>query len=676
MLQQLSKNVFWQEVSSLLNKRSLAILFGAGLSRSAPCRLPLFNELLGSAIKNLSTNMPSHPDNAWPPITVDHEAVSTPYDSIPLVRTRPEFTFSILSETCKDLVPWLSRVFSTQQFSTEHLAIASLLKNGNVSQLATTNFDPCMENALAHLGLHQGVDYALGFDASFDTHSVGLGRKLLLKLHGTSAVPSSMRITLEHEYRQLVAELSMPIEDGTFIHMGRNEDAWRGALVEIAKATPLLVLGYSGRDAQFDRLVASPELAPVFWLAFEHVPSAELDSLKNRLSNIKADVYLALGNISDVVPLANVPATSELQEGGVPHIYTAQPELRYTADEAVLAWVILCRNLFPNTLRHVLQDPVHPIWRMARSSPNMAYIIGGALRAMGKVTDSIKMYEMAGNNPVVRTRLALTFADQGDFHRAEAIFNELEQEGGWGTGLRSLAWAKFHHAEYLRLRGHASVALNVLRSALEYSQLSGDRSVESSIHNSLGIIMLSVGRDSAALTHFRQSLDIKEQLGARHELGNSYNNLAVMYRKRGDLQTALEWMERSADWKSEHGDQFGLGSAYTNLAGLHFEIGNLERAEALARRSIEQKRQVNDLPRLPTSLLVLGAVLAKKGDVEAAFDVWEECAECVVAVGATDVGRQLAVNVAVTRRELKSSRGVASKANQVLAVLKLMQIGL
>src|SRR5258708_7122160 len=76
MLHELSRDYFWNRVTECIEQGAVNVLFGAGLSRKPPCRLPLFDELLCGAIKCLTSSILKIDDHrSWPLITVDDESI-------------------------------------------------------------------------------------------------------------------------------------------------------------------------------------------------------------------------------------------------------------------------------------------------------------------------------------------------------------------------------------------------------------------------------------------------------------------------------------------------------------------------------------------------------------------------------------------------------------------------
>jgi tetratricopeptide (TPR) repeat protein len=272
---------------------------------------------------------------------------------------------------------------------------------------------------------------------------------------------------------------------------------------------------------------------------------------------------------------------------------------------------------------------------------------------------------------LIRSRLALTYADTGQMERAAEIFLAIEDQDEDSerpaVGLRASAWYHFHYGEFLRLREDWDRSSAELNTSLKLSVDLGDRLLEASVLNSLGVVEQSRGNFQAALSFIEASIQIKEGLGVRMELGNAYNNLGIIQLQLGQAQSALRWLEKAAEWKERHGDEFGLASAYTNLGSAYLLLGDLERASRYIDQSIQKKKTVGDFKRLPTSLAARGLILQAKGDLSAALDSWLECVECAIQVGARAALNQLRATV----ESVKPSCAVdASKLERIKTILK------
>ena len=126
-----------------------------------------------------------------------------------------------------------------------HLYIARQFMAGRIRRIYTTNQDTFIERALSVLGWEVGDQYAVILPGE-EAHSVHASRPCLLKLHGSTANPASVRTTLRH------VGLGLPSQ----LHEALLSDLNREAFCFV---------GYSGLDIDIRPVLSESNPRCIHW---------------------------------------------------------------------------------------------------------------------------------------------------------------------------------------------------------------------------------------------------------------------------------------------------------------------------------------------------------------------------------------------------------------------------
>ena len=255
-----------QEWSSMDPSR-LFVFAGAGVSMSAPTRLPGFNALRSAILNDLG--LTDFIADGSP--RTDHQLVA--------VCIAPEPFFAALVEGGIDAAWWLAEVLGdpTVPYNAAHLALAELSLRG--AQVWTVNFDPFIERS---------CDNAL-LVANWPDTPDQTGAGVLLKPHGTVGGP--LAVTPEDVLRPIDPE-------------------WLARFhADIAASDTVVLLGYSGRDYDFhthwERSITTQN---VIWFDFPDRRDGDRDRMRRLFITADAD-----GRLTFPAPEETVTTTGESQ---------------------------------------------------------------------------------------------------------------------------------------------------------------------------------------------------------------------------------------------------------------------------------------------------------------------------------------------------------------------------
>lgn len=162
-------------ISSILRRKKAALLLGAGISRDSG--IPLSEQIIDAVLEECKFQIRENQRDLNKLIGL-------------------EFVLGNL-ERWFDLSTLLD-IFRADKPNEFHRIVASLVNAGYVKEVATTNFDRLIENALDEIGLTRDVDYEfLGRKSVYDEFLLPSRSKLpkLIKLHGDIEFPESIMLT-------------------------------------------------------------------------------------------------------------------------------------------------------------------------------------------------------------------------------------------------------------------------------------------------------------------------------------------------------------------------------------------------------------------------------------------------------------------------------------------------
>ena len=250
--------------------KDIVFLCGAGISIDSPTYIPTVNNFILESLKECSASQ---------------EIIEKIKEMFHFVNYRFEALVHSINKMCdKDLK--LSQLFSSKSFNKVHFFLSKMLENG--SCILTTNFDNCIENAIAF----NNDEYLLkkryvyeGFDLS---KSITDFSNCLIKIHGSQPLNNSQNTEL------VISIAALAKTSNAF----SNFPYWKQSLLNMLKDKTVVVLGYSCSD-DFDiyPILKLSQLKKIIWLNYNenHSYPEQCEMIENKnikdLSNVLSLLY-------------------------------------------------------------------------------------------------------------------------------------------------------------------------------------------------------------------------------------------------------------------------------------------------------------------------------------------------------------------------------------------------
>jgi tetratricopeptide (TPR) repeat protein len=216
--------------------------------------------------------------------------------------------------------------------------------------------------------------------------------------------------------------------------------------------------------------------------------------------------------------------------------------------------------------------------------------------------------------------------DQGDVHGAvEALDRALARAGLDADQLGPRGQTLIQKAILLWRTGDLSSALESSAEAVAIFRRLGQKGLEASALNSLGVALYSSGAYEDAVAVVRASIHLDRQAGDRLHLGRKVSNLGQLYADLGDVPRALEFLKRALDVFERLDDLAGRADTLSAMAELLVEqVGDLDAAQQALDASRTISVRLGDPYDLAHERLVRAALLEAQGDLEGAERVAAE----------------------------------------------------
>jgi tetratricopeptide (TPR) repeat protein len=214
-----------------------------------------------------------------------------------------------------------------------------------------------------------------------------------------------------------------------------------------------------------------------------------------------------------------------------------------------------------------------------------------------------------------------------DIGKTEAALGYFERAVGVGQaeGERLL------EATGLNLLGLACAALGEMRRSIGYyegavaiSREIGDRRGEGAILGNLGNAYLQLGDARRAIGYHGQALAISREIGDRRSEGQDLASLGSAYADLGDAWRAVEYYEQALVITREIGNRRGEGNALGNLGNVYVALGDARRAIGYHEQALAIAHEIGDRRAEGQHLGNLGIAYHQLGDVGQAISYHEQ----------------------------------------------------
>jgi tetratricopeptide (TPR) repeat protein len=268
--------------------------------------------------------------------------------------------------------------------------------------------------------------------------------------------------------------------------------------------------------------------------------------------------------------------------------------------------------------------------------------------------------------------LAFVEEDPDDWHRIEAVYNQLqwawqalpegpvlldwigalwvyqERRGLWQDYLawanRALPMVRYQGLQkeergLLIKLGFAYKSLGEHNKALDYFQQArplceavGDRAGLAVTLNNIGASYDALGERDKALNYYQQARPLCEAVGDRAGLAGTLNNIGAVCDALGEHDKALDYYQQARPLYEAVGDRAGLARTLTNIGEVYNALGEHNKALDCYQQAWPLRKAVSDRAGLAVTLNNIGVVCDALGEHDKALDYYQQARPLYEAV--------------------------------------------
>jgi tetratricopeptide (TPR) repeat protein len=183
----------------------------------------------------------------------------------------------------------------------------------------------------------------------------------------------------------------------------------------------------------------------------------------------------------------------------------------------------------------------------------------------------------------------------------------------------------------LKAQNRFDDALRVVEESLAVEKDGGDMTHVSRTLLILAGLHMDLKQFDRALERFAESQPILERFGKSAELSQAFELKAVCLHELERFGESGLQFELAIAAKRDLGNLKGSSKVITRFADLERSRGRFDQALALHKRALDVHRLRNDQAMIAQSLGNIGTILADRGEIEAAHDHFQQCAQLLQA---------------------------------------------
>lgn len=220
--------------------------------------------------------------------------------------------------------------------------------------------------------------------------------------------------------------------------------------------------------------------------------------------------------------------------------------------------------------------------------------------------------------------------------------------------------AMFKYANELK-KSDISSALDILKSALNFSEQIDDKARQAKILNSIGICYGTIGHYAEAMEYFSKSLDFHQKMKNSLSEADAHNNLGNVYKRIGDYTIAQSCYLRSLEIQDSLGNLAGRATTLHNIAAVMDLTGESEKALENFQKVAEICKSLNDESGMSGAYHSMGLIYRNQGKLDLALQYLTHHLDFVRQSG--DKFRE--ANALNTLGQVYLSKGIHERANEL-----------
>jgi serine phosphatase RsbU (regulator of sigma subunit) len=236
-----------------------------------------------------------------------------------------------------------------------------------------------------------------------------------------------------------------------------------------------------------------------------------------------------------------------------------------------------------------------------------------AARKIGEELDDLPVKSNSYNG------LALVQQNLGNFNEALDLHSHALEIRLKMNDIKGIGSSYNNMGDLYRMLDKNQLALDYLKKAEKNYQQCNYLNGLGSVYSNMGAVYIQLKDFTNAIHFIELSLSIRQKTGNKRGQVISLDNLAALCFENKEYARGLNYAKETYFKAREMGDKLAMITAMANMGKGFLELGILDSAFKYATMSVDTARKINNRPMQETSLLVLAAVQARKGDYNHAY---------------------------------------------------------
>lgn len=186
---------------------------------------------------------------------------------------------------------------------------------------------------------------------------------------------------------------------------------------------------------------------------------------------------------------------------------------------------------------------------------------------------------------------------------------------------------------FLSLQGYASLAIQLLNSAVQAAKSLGMEQEQAGYLGNLGSAYRDLGQLEEGVKYYEQALAIARALDDDYAVGLNYGRLGIVYRLLDKPRQAIELLEQGLGLMREVGNRRWEGIILSHLGSAHRDLNEYERTVEYYEMSWAIASDIGDKRGEGIALRKLGTVYRHMGQLEQSIHYLEEARKIAFHAG-------------------------------------------
>lgn len=186
---------------------------------------------------------------------------------------------------------------------------------------------------------------------------------------------------------------------------------------------------------------------------------------------------------------------------------------------------------------------------------------------------------------------------------------------------------------FLSLQGYASLAIQLLNSAVQAAKSLGMEHEQAGYLGNLGSAYRDLGQLEDAVKYYEQALAIAQQLGDDYGVGLNYGRLGIVYRLLDKPRQAIELLEQGLELMREVGNRRWEGIILSHLGSAHRDLNEYDRTVEYYEMSWAIASDIGDKRGEGIALRKLGTVYRHMGQLDQSIHYLEQARKIAYHAG-------------------------------------------